>query len=1023
MSIDDITPSTGRGRLLAAAALLTLAALGLGLWLALRPEGAAAGTQGQVSGYAGASVQVSVQAGGTTTVTFANKEKDRTRKLEVCKTVEGNGDGVEDGGQFTFTYDDGSGPKSITLDVKEGETECKTVEVLQGKDVTVSETNRPGEGRNSGRWNGDAPGYPNYQVGSGSWQEGSSAAVPAGKNDVKVTFKNKTNQHRVIEVCKLVEANDDGNNDSGGFTFDLFVDGQSQPFTWVTITVTEGARDPSCEKVNLTDFNLPATTDVVVTERPVRPSNWTSDANGYPKYQVDSGSWSAGSTADLGTTGKKVTFANKDDRKQTVTFVKVICPTYKDVPANQNPTTYDQTGGHAHELDTSYQTSLTNPATDIPSGCRRAEGWSFTLYKTWSLNNGDPVGVNPIRTVGPTDQNGEVVVALTPEEIDEARSGDGLWVSEVTQPGYGFAALRCYDDILNGDNLEFIKLSSIPTDGVYCIAYNVKLEGRIVVKKVVTNDPQDSHSFTATVGQQSQPFSQGSPATFTVPSGEHTVTESDEAGYGELGWALAGPDGKCPESPSGNGDDPRTATVEVGPGGTVTVCFYNVRHGEVTVTKSNDVNGTTTPGGSFTWTITVTVSGGPLGQQLQVSDPLPSALTYGTPTYSPSGWCSDTNTADGISCTLSAGSPAGTYTISIPVTVPATFEVCGQHVNRGGFTLGESGDGRFEDTVTVQCVAGSGTIIVKKVVTNAPGDTTSFTASISGVGTGSFSQAAPLVQTGLAAGTYVVAEVNQAGYAYLGYALIAGEGSCPQSIAPGNNVSVTVTTAQPIWTVCFYNEKMPEVRGVIYVKKVIVDGQNLPIADGTLFTVDITPGVANNVAFGQAVVYVASGLNFGSYTVHEDPKAGYTYLGYRVQPGNATCRVEVVGLSGGDATVALSQQSPAATVCFFNRRLETPPSTPTEPPRTLTPVIPKTPTPTPSPTPSPTPTSTPTPTPTETVAGEATPGPTATPTPRPPAAGTGTGGPQGSPLPPLLLLGLAAVTAGAGLLVLGRRRA
>ena len=69
---------------------------------------------------------------------------------------------------------------------------------------------------------------------------------------------------------------------------------------------------------------------------------------------------------------------------QTVqlTLIKVICPSYSVVPANQNPTIHDQMGGHAGQLDTSYQTVLVNPATDIPKVCMRADGWQFQLYNS-----------------------------------------------------------------------------------------------------------------------------------------------------------------------------------------------------------------------------------------------------------------------------------------------------------------------------------------------------------------------------------------------------------------------------------------------------------------------------------------------------------------------------------------------------------------------------------------------------------------------------------------------------------------
>src|ERR1035437_2104397 len=62
-----------------------------------------------------------------------------------------------------------------------------------------------------------------------------------------------------------------------------------------------------------------------------------------------------------------------------ITFYQELCPRYTDVPANNTPDNIDQTGGHWAELDTSYQTTEANPATDIPAACAPAKGWSFEL--------------------------------------------------------------------------------------------------------------------------------------------------------------------------------------------------------------------------------------------------------------------------------------------------------------------------------------------------------------------------------------------------------------------------------------------------------------------------------------------------------------------------------------------------------------------------------------------------------------------------------------------------------------------
>jgi cell division septation protein DedD len=155
-----------------------------------------------------------------------------------------------------------------------------------------------------------------------------------------------------------------------------------------------------------------------------------------------------------------------------LTLVKVICPTYSDVPANKNYTYLDATGGHAGELNTSAQTSQT-ALTDIPAACTPAAGWSF------NLGNADVAGVtnSAYGTVGPTDGTGQVSITLTGELLTRAMTtGDwttGLLVSEIPQPSVAaFGALRCFTDINNGDNLESI-FGLTDAAQIYCIAFNV----------------------------------------------------------------------------------------------------------------------------------------------------------------------------------------------------------------------------------------------------------------------------------------------------------------------------------------------------------------------------------------------------------------------------------------------------------------------------------------------------------------------------------------------------------------------
>lgn len=216
--------------------------------------------------------------------------------------------------------------------------------------------------------------------------------------------------------------------------------------------------------------------------------------------------------------------------KVQLTLTKVLCPSYSVVPANRNPTSYDATGGHGGELDTSYQTALVNPATDIPTACSRAEGWQFQLYGGWSNGTLSP----PIGSPLTTGAGGGVSVWLDASEQALAAStsnGIGLWVAEIQQPSVAaFGALRCYTDILNGDNVETISGLTGGDQHIYCIAYNV-LPNRATPSPAESASPVESfQGETATPVVTSTPFEsfQGETATpgqTTTPPPTSTATD------------------------------------------------------------------------------------------------------------------------------------------------------------------------------------------------------------------------------------------------------------------------------------------------------------------------------------------------------------------------------------------------------------------------------------------------------------------------------------------------------------------
>jgi hypothetical protein len=160
-----------------------------------------------------------------------------------------------------------------------------------------------------------------------------------------------------------------------------------------------------------------------------------------------------------------------------LTFIKMICPSYTVVPANKTPTVADATGGHGAELDTNYQTSVVNPATDLPAACHRADGWSFQMYSSFTNGILSPTVGSPVTTGADGVGTGSATIVLDANEVALAQtngSPTGLWVAEIMRPSVAaFGALRCFTDIGNGDNVENIHAIAANDTHLYCIAYNV----------------------------------------------------------------------------------------------------------------------------------------------------------------------------------------------------------------------------------------------------------------------------------------------------------------------------------------------------------------------------------------------------------------------------------------------------------------------------------------------------------------------------------------------------------------------
>ncbi len=140
----------------------------------------------------------------------------------------------------------------------------------------------------------------------------------------------------------------------------------------------------------------------------------------------------------------------------------------------------------------------------------------------------------------------------------------------------------------------------------------------------------------------------------------------------------------------------------------------------LTIAKSDNTNGSVAAGGSFDWTITVTVTNGPTQSAFEITDPLPAGFTQSGisagGTGSPALDCSG-STPTVVDCALANGAGSGTYTATIAATAPGSSRhVCGQaFVNTASVDLAlSSGEAQIvplsaSDTVTVTCVTPSPT--------------------------------------------------------------------------------------------------------------------------------------------------------------------------------------------------------------------------------------------------------------------------------------------------------------------------
>ena len=347
---------------------------------------------------------------------------------------------------------------------------------------------------------------------------------------------------------------------------------------------------PSTLPATLSPSAVPSTLPATISPRPtVRPS--TLPATLSPEEVA---------ALDKSTSGQRY----------TVTFAARWCPEYSSVFANRarnnimeslqdlGPDT-NYSGGEAispGKEDQSPQSACT-PLVDwnfqLGTGIDgRTPGTNLSrvanpgpvVSTTSSVNELSPAGNVTGRSIA-----GAVTLELTAQQVQDA-ANHRLWVQggTSTQPlgpnagQYGFASLRCANDNLNGDNVEFVNFTTSQRH-VFCYTYLVKpppKAGVIVIKKAVPDltAPDISFNFGGNVSfnpggafslrkGQSQEFVRGASADTGF---DWRVTEDVPADW-QLGISCTSAKGTSKTARVGtNGVD-----ITLAAGDTVTCTFTN----------------------------------------------------------------------------------------------------------------------------------------------------------------------------------------------------------------------------------------------------------------------------------------------------------------------------------------------------------------------------------------------------------------------------------------------------------------
>ena len=679
-----------------------------------------------------------------------------------------------------------------------------------------------------------------------------------------------------------------------------------------------------------------------------------------------------------------------------VTLVARSCPSYTAVTANRARNNIQES---LRDLgaDTLYAggepISVAKENAGQPT-CTPIPNWAFTLgggYTTGNPENPSVVtGVNGSATTAASTPEldkygnetgrsiaGATTITLTQQQAALAAQANRLWVqggtptdplNDATFPGvYGFAALRCAIDNLNGDNVEWVSFPQ-GTSHVFCYAYYVTPPpgaATIVVQKqtvdgqgAALNVPQKvSFPFQGNVSYNDQPV-QGA---FDVAVAAGTSTGSTTFIRGETGtpaspnsppwqftersaggWTVVGATCVSELGQSLFAVDPttfETTITRLVEGDTVT-CTYRNRPwqaGDLALSKVTR-NG---EGGPFDFTVTppsgspvgfsaatvepdvpelvtAVAAGSPLGLYT-VTEQLPPASGAGTWAMTDVDCLGATPTLDLPNRTFSVNITTDNQAVSCQVenTFTPTASITIRKVTQGGVTTADFNITELtpDEADPLPTLNQSATTVTPGVAVTATGDPS----------------------TGLRLGSYQIYETDLAA-ATGGTWQLTGLDCGP--IVDGSGVEVTLTEQSPHVTCTFTNTFVPD--GSLTITKAVGGDTSLrtgPVviagrcADGQTFTLTAPAGEGGPWAtvvtgFREPttciVAEVASGVAPGGFVTTAwtatadvsgcpaalpcdpvDPGSGQGMVaGVRVQPGQAVTLAVTDTYSPDDPGVA-----------------------------------------------------------------------------------------------------------------------